>query len=142
MTDTTIKAWGSIELAVKTLLTTSYDELVALGPDADARVGGDFDFSTGGGWYIRLGLVDSRSDRFGGSFTFDLETWGDDYLDSESRANRLDALVLGYPHVVEVDGSTWVFDTVSQNTGPRELPWEDDAVTRLGATYVITARRR
>jgi hypothetical protein len=139
---TTIQAWGSIELAVKALLTTSYDELIALGPDADERVGGDFDFTAGDGWFVRIGLVDSRSDRFGGSFTFDLETWGDDYLDTQSRANRLDALVLGYPHVVEVDGSTWVFDTVSQNTGPRELPWEDDAVTRLGATYVITARRR
>lgn len=129
-------------LAFKALIMT-LPEIVALPEaDRDARVGGEFSFATGDGWYFRVELVNSAADRFEGDFVFDLETWGDAYLDTDSRANRVDALVLGYPHVVEVDGHTWVFDKVSQNTGPRDLPWEDDAVTRLGATYVITARRR
>lgn len=143
MTDTTIKAWGPFLRGVKALLETSLPDITGLPEaDRDGRVGGDFSFERKDGWYIRLGLIDSTSDRIGGQFVFDLEVWGDDYADAESRANRVDALILGYPHVVEVDDYKWVFDTVSQNTGPRELPWEDDEVTRLGATYVITARRR
>lgn len=121
-------------LALKALLETDLD--------SGDSVGGDFSYVGGSGFYQRIGLVDSRSDRFGGTFVVDVEVWGSDYLETESRANRVEALLLGYPHVVEVDSHTWVFDTVSQNTGPRELPWEDDEVTRLGGTYVITARRR
>lgn len=143
MTDTTIKSWPSFALGIKNFLLNNFVDITALAePYRDARVGGDLSFTTGDGWYIRVGEVIPSSDRIGGSFTFDLEIFGDDYLDTDSRASRLDALVLGYPHVVEVEDRTWVFDTVSQNTGPRELPWEDDEVTRLGATYVITARRR
>lgn len=141
MTDTSIKPWPSLERGVKNFLVANFGDITELDEaDRDARVGGDFAFAEP--FYIRVQLVDSSSDRVNGTFIFDLETWGFDFLDTESRANRLDALVLGYPHVVEVDDQMWVFDTVSQNTGPRELPWEDDAVTRLGATYVITARRR
>ena len=33
-------------------------------------------------------------------------------------------------------------NAVFQNVGVFELPWEDDTVNRLGATYVIIARRR
>lgn len=143
MTDTSIKAWPSFERGVKNLLLEHFPDIADLPVDEqDGRVGGDFAFQSGQGWYIRIGLVTGASDRIGGDFVFDLETWGDDFLETESRANRLDALVLGYPHVVEVDDRKWVFDSVSQNTGPRELPWGDDAVTRMGATYVITARRR
>jgi hypothetical protein len=141
MTDTDVKAWGSIELAVKTFLTQNYAALIALS-DPGAAVGGDYSYNAGDGMYFRIEKTTSNSDRFGGTFVLDIETWGDDYLGTESRAMDIDALLLGYPHVVEVGAQTWVFDTVSQNTGPQELPWEDDAVSRLGATYVITARRR
>lgn len=142
MTDLTIPAWESIELAVKTLLLTTYQPLIDLGADADTRVGGDYSYTAGEGFAFRIEKVSLSGNRFEGFFTVDIESWGDDYLDTESRAMDIDALLLGYPHVVEVDGHKWVFDTVSQNTGPQELPWEDDAVSRLGATYVILARRR
>lgn len=144
MTDTTIQSWGSIELAVKALLLAKYQPLVDLGADAGARVGGDLDFDADTqDFYIRLDKVPGgNSDRFGGTFVIDVEVFGSNYLETESRSLDIESLLLGYPHVVEAGSKTWVFDSVSQNVGPDDLPWEDDSVARLGATYVITARRR
>jgi len=138
-----ITAFGSIERAVKAFLLKAYPPLAALDPAAaDLRVGGDLAFEASSmPWYIRIDKVGGRSDRFEGDFTVDVEVFGVNYLETESHALDLEALFLGYPHVVEVEDQKVVFDRVSQNTLPDELPWEDDAVTRLGATYVITARR-
>ena len=141
---TTVKPFGSIETALKALLLAKYPPLVDLGSAAAARVGGDLAYDAATmDFYIRLDKVPGgRNDRFGGAFIVDVEVFGVNYLETESRSLDIEALLLGYPHVVEVGDKTWVFDTVSQNTGPDDLPWEDDEVSRLGATYVITARRR
>lgn len=141
-----IKSFGSIERALEKFLLQHYQPLVDLGPDADGRVGGELAFDPATmPWYIRIDKVGGRSDRLEGDFVVDIEVFGArsvGYVNTESHALDIEALLLGYPHVVEVDGRRVVFDTVSQNTLPDELPWEDDEVTRLGATYVITARRR
>lgn len=144
-----VKPFGSIEKALAALLVAGlpnadwtqadWDDLTG---DGDGLVGGDLAYEREQPWYIRIDKVSGRSDRFEGDFTLDVEVFGINYLETESRSLDIEALLLGYPHVVEVEGSTWVFDTVSQNTIPDELPWEDDEVSRLGATYVITARRR
>ncbi len=139
-----IKPLTSIEPAVKAFLLANYPPLVALDPDAAAAlVGGDlaYDPETQD-FYIRIDKVYTQADRFEGDFTVDIEVFGVNYLETESRSLDIDALLLGYPHVVEGEDGIVVFDRVSQNTGPDELPWEDDEVSRLGATYVITARRR
>lgn len=139
----TILPFGSIERAVKSFLLTRYEPLTELQPaDADRLVGGDLAFDASMPFYIRIDKVDSITDRFQGDFIIDVEVFSNEYLDAESRSLDIEALLLGYPHVVEAEGRTWVFDSVSQNSGPDELPWEDDETTRLGATYVITARRR
>lgn len=132
-----------IERAVKVFLLRDYAPLAHMPlADADRHVGGDLAFDPSLEFYIRIDKVSSSADRFGGDYTVDIEVFGDDYLETESRSLDLEALLLGYPQVVEVDGRTVVFDEVSQNSGPDDLPWEDDEVHRLGATYVITARRR
>lgn len=139
-----ITPFGSIELAVRALILEHFEPLQALDPAERAgRVGGDLDFDVDDDEiYIRIDKVGGSSDRFEGTFAVDIEVFGSDYLATESHALDLEALLLGYPHVVEVGGRKVVFDEVSQNTLPDDLPWEDDRVTRLGATYVITARRR
>lgn len=141
----TVKPFGSIETALKAFLLASYQPLIDLEPaEADARVGGDLAYDSAAmDFYIRIDKVPGgRSDRFEAAFIVDVEVFGVNYLETESRSLDIEALLLGYPHVVEVGDKTWVFDAVSQNTGPDELPWEDDEVSRLGATYVIIARRR
>jgi len=78
-----------------------------------------------------------------GDFVLDIEVFSPSYSTAESVAFAVEALLLGYPHVVEVGGRKVVFDRVEQNQGPSDIPWEgDDNVTRMLATYVITARRR
>ena len=93
-------------------------------------------------WYIRVIKVPGgRSDRFGGDIALDVEVFAPTYVLADSIANDLDAFLLGYPHVVEVDTARVVIDSVTQNEGPHEIPWEDPAVNRILATYVITVRR-
>jgi hypothetical protein len=112
--------------------------------DHPERVGSDFAFVRGTTpWFIRIDRIPGgNSGRIEGRTVIDLEVFSDDYLLAESVAFDLEALALGYPHVVEVEGRKVVFDDVTQNVGVADLPWEDDSVYRLGATYVITARRR
>lgn len=129
----TVKPFGMVELGVRQVLVNA-------GADP-ALVGGDFRYE-GGPAYIRLELTDSDTDRLEGDFAIDVEVFAEDYVTAISRSLDLEALLLGYPHVVQVEGYKWVFDRVFQNVGPRSLPWEDDGVERVGATYVLTARRR
>lgn len=141
----TMKPFSSIEIAMMALIER--DGLVVDGVDTpvpDPQVGGDFAYDPETmPWYIRIDKVPGgSSDRLQGDFVLDLEVFGADYLLTESVAFALEALVLGYPHVVEVGDRKVVFDDVTQNSGVADLPWEDDSTYRLGATYVITARRR
>lgn len=143
MTYYDVKPFPPFELFVKQLLLDHFADLVDFTGDASALVGGDLAYDAATmPFYIRISRIAGSTNFFDGHFPFDLEVFGDDWAETESRCAALEALVLGYPHVVEVDGRTMVFDDVSQNVGVFELPWEDDATVRLGATYVITARRR
>jgi hypothetical protein len=140
-----VKPFSSIERALKALIVR--DGLIVedvATPVPSELVGGDFGYDPAiMPWYIRIDKVPGgAADRFQGDFVIDLEVFGQDYLATESIAFALDALVLGYPHVIEVEDRKVVFDDVTQNVGPADLPWEDDSTYRLGATYVITARRR
>jgi hypothetical protein len=137
-----LPAWGPRDRALLALILT-YSGMPVDPAAALARVGGNFDYDPALPWYVRIEQVFSRSTRLEGSFTFDVEVFApSDGTVAESVSDGLEALLLGYPHVIEVDDETFVFDTVFQNEGRRPLPWEDESVTRLGSTYVITARRR
>jgi hypothetical protein len=145
ITDTTIKPFASIDRALLALLTSQPLQIGTdpAAPAPEAQVGGDFAYEPTMPWFIRIDKVPGgRSDWYEGDFVVDVEVFAPDYLLAESVAFAIEALLLGYPHVVEVDGRKVVFDEVSQNASPAELPWEDDSVSRLGSTYVITARRR
>ena len=132
-----VKPFSSIERAMLEIIVR----------DAEVpreQVGGDFGFDPATmDYYVRIDRVPGGSSTgLQGDFIIEIEVFGQNYGAAESLAFRLEALALGYPHVVEVDGRKTVFDTVSQNAGVADLPWEDDSTYRLGATYVITARRR
>lgn len=128
---------GSIERAVMALLAT-------VGGIEEDSMGGDLSYDAdAGSIYVHVARVPGgRANKFEGDFIIDLDVFDVNYLRADSVASAIEAILLGYPHRVVVDGSLWVFDKVTQNTGPADLPWEDDRVHRLGATYVITARRR
>lgn len=114
-------------------------EVVAGHPD---RAGGEVPTSIDT-VYIEISTTPGgHSDQIQGWAVLDIDCYARDYDTAESAAFDVEALLLGYPHVVEVGGRTVVIDSVEQNIGPADRPWEDDSVYRIGATYVITARRR
>lgn len=139
----TVKPFTSIERAALALLERDFvheSEALSAHPE---RVGGDFAFKKAMPWYIRIDKVPGgSSDYLQGDFVLDIEVFSGDYATAESVAFGVEALLLGYPHVVEVDGRKVVFDSVTENQGPADIPWEDESVHRLLATFVITARRR
>lgn len=132
----------SIGQFVQALLVAQLPGLKEL-PEAQALklVDGDFAFSPSKPFYIRVSPVGGQSNRLEGDRVVDLEVFAVKYLAAESRSLDIEALLLGYPHVVEAGDRKVVFDKVYQNKGPTELPWEDEGVSRLGATYVFTIRR-
>ena len=93
------------------------------------------------GLYVRLEKIGGSSSETEGDFIFDIETFHPSYNQADSAQYALEALLLGYPRSVVVDGRKVVLDSVTQNQGPSEIFWDDDSVHRLLATYVITARR-
>lgn len=128
-----IKPLPSIERAMVAFLKARFP---------DAPVGGDL-VGTPEEGYIRVAKVPGGAgDRFGATFVVDVEVFHPSYLTAESRALDIDAALLGYPHVVEVDPETRVvFDEVEQNAGPAETFWDDPSVSRILSTYAITLRR-
>lgn len=133
---TQIKPFSPIERTALALIERDFEPV----RDHPGRVGGDLPGSLSE-LYVRLEKVGGRSDRFEGDFILDVECFHPDYSSAENAALALEALLLGYPHVVEVNGRRVVLDEVQQNQGPSETHWDDDSVHRLLATYVITARR-
>lgn len=134
----TIIPWPPMARAMLNLLERDHPDL---DPGDAAHAGGKLP-SAVADYYVFVGPVGQISDILEGDFTFDIEAFSPSYATAESLASSLEALVFGYPHVVGVGDRTVVFDKVVQNTGPEERPWADDSVTRFGATYTITARRR
>lgn len=136
----TVKPFGPVERALLTLIVERLD---AEPPVSLALVGGDFAYDPETmPYYIRIDKVPGgTTGQLQGDFIVDLEVFAPDYGTAESLAFSLEALVLGYPHSVVVDGRKVVLDSVDQNSGVADLPWEDDSTYRLGATYVITLRR-
>jgi hypothetical protein len=140
ITDTDIEKFTSFEKAFRQVLVDHL--LVNDEPVQPNLIGRDFRYDTSMPYFIRLEKVPGgRTDRFGGTVIIDVETWGTSYNATDSLASAIESVMLGYPHVVEVDGRKVVLDEVFQNTGAAALPWEADSVFRLGATYVLTARR-
>lgn len=139
----TIQPFSSMERALLALLERDFTYGAEALSDHPERVGGDFGYE-GKPWFIRIDQVPGgASNRLEGDFVLDIEVFSPSYSTAESVAFAVEALLLGYPHVVEVGGRKVVFDSVTENQGPSDIPWEgDDKVTRLLATYVITARRR
>jgi hypothetical protein len=136
-----LKPWGPWGRAILELIVRDYAEMPEDRDEALTRIGSKFDLVEP--WYIRIDEVDGRSSQLAGVFVFDIEVFAPAGSDvARSVSDDLEALLLGYPFVVEVDDETFVFDTVTQNSRARFLPWEDEETDRLGATYVITARRR
>lgn len=135
----TLTSLPSVERAVLVLL----QDVAAPSAVTEDMIGGDFNFKPETmAFYIRVARAPGgRGSRLQGDVLIDIDVFALDYGTADSVALALEALLLGYPHVVEVDDRKVVLDNVYQNVGPSELPWDDDSTYRIGSTYSITVRR-
>lgn len=134
---TTLTPRTSDERTILALLERDYAPLVGR-PD---RIGGEMPGSVSE-LYVRLRRVAGPgAGRIQGTTVLDVECFSVSWATADSAAFDIEAILLGYPHTVLVDGRRLVIDSVFQNVGPQDLPWEDDRIARVGATYAITTRR-
>lgn len=121
-----------IELALKELLVERF-------PEAENKLGGDLSYERGQGLYVWYGLVPGGSSTATeGEWIVDIDTFGDSYAAAMQASLELEAGLLGKTYGRT---SQMRIDSITQNESPTERPWDDDAVFRVGATYVFTARR-
>lgn len=126
-------AFGMIEKAVRQLI-------IAKMPEADGKVGGDLSYDpTTQDFFIWLALIPSSgvSDTEG-QWTVDVDIFARTYSQAMRRALDLEPLLTtrGGHRTPEMR-----LDNVYQNEYPAERPWDDESSSRVGATYVFTARR-
>lgn len=131
---TAIQPFPSIEKALKTVIEDRY-------PEASGHVGGDLQtVPVDGSIYVWLGLVPGGgiNDQTSGQWTIDVDVFARDYSSAMMHASGIEAMLLASPHRTD----EIIIDSVFQNQSPAERPWDDDNVYRVGATYVLTARRK
>lgn len=89
---------------------------------------------------VRVGGIDNRITDHA---AIDCDIFALTYAAASDGAEILRGVLLGYPHRVGSTNGTGgvVIDSVFTEIGPRELPWENGAVRRFGATYQLSARR-
>lgn len=126
-------AFGMIEKAVRQLI-------IAKMPEADGKVGGDLSYDpTTQDFFIWLALIPSSGvGDTEGQWTVDIDVFARTYSQAMRRALDLEPLLTtrGGHHTPEMR-----LDNVYQNEYPAERPWDDESSSRVGATYVFTARR-
>lgn len=122
--------FGMVEKAVKQVIEAGK-------PDLAGKVGGDLAY-TGEDQYVYIGLIPGGSaDEVDGEWYVDIDVFGRSYSAAMRTALDLETVLLKRRHVTE----EMRLDRTYQNEGPSERPWDDEAVYRIGATYVFTARR-
>jgi hypothetical protein len=119
------------------VIRTTKNMLEALYTEAANHVTGELDFVSGDGWKIYIGLVGGSADQIEGTWTVDIDILADSWNDAMDRSLDIEAAIVGPRR----RAGTILVDNVYQNETPVDRPWSDEAVSRVGATYTITARR-
>lgn len=126
--------FGMIEIALRELImrfdTDATESHVDNAPSYDPATQDFF-------YWIAL-IPGSTSGEIEGRWTVDIDILDTNYGSAMRRALALEPALLrrGGHRTNEM-----LIDSVFQNEGPAERPWEDDGTYRVGATYVFTARR-
>lgn len=130
---TGISAFGLIEKAAKYIIEQGY------APALD-NVGGDLSYDGVSHLYVWIGLIpgSGSTDATEGSWAMDIDCFAPSYAEAMRAALDIEALLLtpGGRNTPEM-----IVDSVTENASPGEVPWEDDNVYRISATYVLSARR-
>lgn len=87
--------------------------------------------------FVRVMRIGGGRSQLSDIATVDVDVFASSYTAAEALAEQIDEWLCGPPPGVAL------FDVVSCEVGPRELPWSDGVlVRRWGATYQVMTRRR
>lgn len=127
----TIAAFPMVEKAVRQVIEAGM-------PDAVGKTGGDPGYESGDDFFIWISLIPGGSTtEIDGQWYVDIDVLAPSYAKAMRVALDLEPVLLARRHVTP----TMRLDSTTQNEAPSERPWDDDAVYRVGAVYVLTARR-
>ena len=123
--------FGPIELAVAELLEARFP---------GAKVSGDIEYignRAPNAFFVAQVPGAGKLTETEGTWYVDVDVFDTEYLDGLDRAEDVSILFLNK----RLRTSKIIFDKVEQSSPPAEIPWRDDSVYRIGATYSFTARR-
>lgn len=127
----TIQPWPIVEKAIRELVEDKY-------APADGHAGGAPSYEAGDDIYVWISRVPGGgSDEISGEWIVDIDCFAPTFGEAMTHANALEAIFLARMHSTSVMN----LDRTRQNESPTERPWDDESVSRVGATYVFTARR-
>lgn len=121
-----------VEKAIRQVIETGY-------APASGKTGGAPTYKVGQSLYVWISRIPGGggSDEINGSWAVDIDCFAPDFAQAMTHANAIEALLLARSHRSTVMN----LDRTYQNESPAERPWDDESVSRVGATYVFTARR-
>lgn len=130
---TTPHAFGMIEKAVAQIIETRM-------PDTEGKVGGDLSYDASvDDLFIWVALIPGAGvSDLEGQWAVDIDIFAKTYSQAMRRSLDLEPILTarGGHRTTEM-----LIDNVTQNEYPAERPWDDESSSRVGATYVFTARR-
>jgi len=87
--------------------------------------------------FVRVSKIGGPDSRFIDESRVDVDAFGIDRPTTQALAEACRQRLLNVPHVVAAGR----IDSVTTDSGPREIPWGDPSVRHFVASYTITARR-
>ena len=121
-----------IEVAIQNFIEANY-------PAAAGRTGGDPGYTLGDPLFVWISMFPGggSTDRTSGTWAVDIDVLAPTYREAMEHSLAIEALLVG----PQKSTLTMVLDNCYQNTAPSERPWDGESTSRVGATYVFTARR-
>jgi len=93
-------------------------------------------------YYISIEADTGSADYFGQRTPVDIDVFAPRVATAKTIAFAINLILLRYPWSVRVDADrNYVIDEVTDAGTPTSMPWDDNSVRRLGASYTISLRR-
>ena len=136
MTD--LQPFIDIEEAVRALLLRELDDVLLTG----AHVGVDWPANNSPLPFVRVEKAPlGRRERLNDFPVVDIEVLANKRSTAKALIERIDTLLLDYPHSVVITSGTAVLDLVTVPVAPTSRSWDNPDIRRFAGTYQISVRR-
>lgn len=93
-------------------------------------------------YYVAITELSGFADYFEQSVSVDIDVFAPTRAVAKMWAFDIQLMLLRYPWSVSLGAnSSCTIDSVTCDSTPKSMPWDDEAIRRQGATYNLTLRR-